>query len=99
MCQQALLIDNTPRSLLLPLLPLLRQVGRHISHYISAKEGSHPYRVRLAELGSGTMLQVRTLGVLLLLLLLLLPLLLLLLRQSSYHVHHTYYMCSAWLLA
>jgi hypothetical protein len=46
---------------LLLLLLLLAQVGRHISHYIAAKEGSHPYRVRLAELGSGTMLQVRVL--------------------------------------
>jgi hypothetical protein len=44
------------------LLLLLLQVGRHISDYIAAKEGSHPYRVRLAELGSGTMLQVRQLG-------------------------------------
>eukprot|EP00882_Tetradesmus_deserticola_P025653 GHRQ01028197.1.p1 GENE.GHRQ01028197.1~~GHRQ01028197.1.p1 ORF type:complete len:196 (+),score=98.13 GHRQ01028197.1:411-998(+) len=50
----------------LPLYPLVSpdvlvesfEVGRHISHYISAKEGSHPYRVRLAELGSGTMLQM-----------------------------------------
>ncbi|WIA28428.1 hypothetical protein OEZ86_010973 [Tetradesmus obliquus] len=50
----------------LPLYPLVSpdvlvesyEVGRHISHYIAAKEGSHPYRVRLAELGSGTMLQM-----------------------------------------
>lgn len=49
-----------------PLYPLVSpdvlvesfEVGRHISHYITAQEGSNPYRVRLAELGSGTMLQV-----------------------------------------
>jgi predicted unusual protein kinase regulating ubiquinone biosynthesis (AarF/ABC1/UbiB family) len=50
----------------LPLYPLVSpdvlvesfEAGRHISHYIAAAEGSHPYRSRLAELGSGTMLQM-----------------------------------------
>ena len=49
-----------------PLYPLVSsdvlvesfEKGRHISYYIAAAEGSHPYRQRLAELGSGTMLQV-----------------------------------------
>eukprot|EP00879_Flechtneria_rotunda_P008359 GHRR01008756.1.p1 GENE.GHRR01008756.1~~GHRR01008756.1.p1 ORF type:complete len:681 (+),score=254.61 GHRR01008756.1:243-2285(+) len=54
----------------LPLYPLVSpdvlvetfEPGRHISHYITAAEGGHPYRRRLAELGSGTMLQVSAFG-------------------------------------